>query len=93
MDLSGNFDLLVSNKIDKEMEDILFDKKKKVYDIIKKNHKNEFENNSFDTNKHFENEGIKLLNNAINVERLLLRILQMIIEWLIWLNQNQKVIQ
>ena len=25
--------------------------KKKVYDIIKKNHKNEFENNSFDTNK------------------------------------------
>tara|TARA_B100000900_G_scaffold280460_1_gene239911 strand:+ start:10238 stop:14674 length:4437 start_codon:yes stop_codon:yes gene_type:complete len=63
----GISDLLVSNKIDKEMEDILFDMKKKVYDIIKKNHKNEFENNSFDTNKNnFENEVNKLLNNAIN---------------------------
>ena len=63
----GISDLLVSNKIDTEMDEILFDMKKKVYDIIKKNHKNEFENNSFDTNKsNFENEVNKLLNNAIN---------------------------
>jgi DNA-directed RNA polymerase II subunit RPB1 len=63
----GISDLLVSSKIDKEMDEILFDMKKKVYDIIKKNHKNEFENNSFDTNKsNFENEVNKLLNNAIN---------------------------
>tara|TARA_B110000259_G_scaffold169063_1_gene198635 strand:- start:921 stop:6944 length:6024 start_codon:yes stop_codon:yes gene_type:complete len=63
----GISDLLVSNKIDTEMDQILFDMKKKVYDIIKKNHKNEFENNSFDTNKtNFENEVNKLLNDAIN---------------------------
>ena len=48
------------------MDDILTDMKKKVYDIIKKNHMNKFENNSFDTNKqNFENEVNNLLNNAI----------------------------
>jgi DNA-directed RNA polymerase II subunit RPB1 len=62
----GVSDLLVSKKINRDMEKILFDMKKKVYDIIKKNHKNEFENNSFDTNKqNFENEVNNLLNNAI----------------------------
>ena len=62
----GVSDLLVSKKINEEMDTILFDMKKKVYDIIKRSHKNTFENNSFDTNKNnFENEVNKLLNNAI----------------------------
>tara|TARA_B100000963_G_scaffold347864_1_gene354670 strand:- start:727 stop:5199 length:4473 start_codon:yes stop_codon:yes gene_type:complete len=62
----GVSDLLVSKKINNDMENILTDMKKKVYDIIKKNHMNKFENNSFDSNKqNFENEVNNLLNNAI----------------------------
>lgn len=62
----GVSDLLVSKKINNDMDDILTDMKKKVYDIIKKNHMNKFENNSFDSNKqNFENEVNNLLNNAI----------------------------
>jgi DNA-directed RNA polymerase II subunit RPB1 len=62
----GVSDLLVSKKINSDMDNILTDMKKKVYDIIKKNHMNKFENNSFDSNKqNFENEINNLLNNAI----------------------------
>ena len=62
----GVSDLLVSKRINNDMENILTDMKKKVYDIIKKNHMNKFENNSFDSNKqNFENEVNNLLNNAI----------------------------
>jgi DNA-directed RNA polymerase beta' subunit len=62
----GVSDLLVSKKINNDMDNILTDMKKKVYDIIKKNHMNKFENNSFDSNKqNFENEVNNLLNNAI----------------------------
>ena len=62
----GVSDLLVTKKINNDMDNILTDMKKKVYDIIKKNHMNKFENNSFDSNKqNFENEVNNLLNNAI----------------------------
>jgi len=62
----GISDLLVSKNINNSMDDILLNMKKKVYEIIKKIHKNEFENNSFDSNKNnFENEVNTLLNNAI----------------------------
>jgi DNA-directed RNA polymerase II subunit RPB1 len=71
----GLSDLYVSKKTNKEMEEILKKMKTEVYKIIQKIHKNEFENNSFDTNNvNFENEVNKLLNDALkNVGKIALK--------------------
>jgi DNA-directed RNA polymerase beta' subunit len=62
----GVSDLIVTQKINNDMDDEINNMKKKVYDIIKKIHQNKFENKSFDSNKkNFENEVNNLLNNSI----------------------------
>lgn len=62
----GVSDLIVTQKINDEMEKEINDMKTKVYKIMKDIHQNKFENKSFESNKqNFENEVNNLLNNSI----------------------------
>ena len=63
----GISDLVISKEMNDEMKKVINDMKVKVYDIIRKVHENNYENNSFDSNKqNFENDVNKLLNDARN---------------------------
>ena len=61
----GISDLIISNKINTDMKEIIYNMKTKVYDIIKDIHLGKYQNDSFDTNKQdFEKKVNKLLNDA-----------------------------
>ena len=63
----GISDLVISKDIDTKMKEVINNMKKEVYEIIRKVHENNYENNSFDSNKqNFENEVNKLLNDTRN---------------------------